>query len=84
MDVIQLTGVSLARRKKKVRDPKYTRKFVEAVYPGYADIMIASFDEEAVLTDATAKLDETPSQRWTRMRKWVSKNLETDSTTGEF
>jgi len=38
---------------KKQRDPDYVIKFVKAVYPDCHELMMASFDEERCLTDAT-------------------------------
>ena len=39
-------------------DPDYIVEFVRAIYPDYAELAMASFNERAIITDATEALLE--------------------------
>lgn len=45
-------------KRKGPRDPEYIDKFARAVYGDQAELSMASFDEEKILTDATLLIGE--------------------------
>jgi hypothetical protein len=78
MHVCALGSVALAR-KLNVSDPDpYDRDFVAAAF-GITSMLACEVayenDERGFVYEGNIRREETPAERWTRMRRWVAANI---------